>query len=207
MDDDLGSLSVSLSYKGRKGAFPDIDALVIAVPNVSLPKESDGAMVCSWKELFHTWQILLTLFVGEFALLTPEVHASGVFVEGTLRHVAHRSSLAHYSAGYCQHLEQGLCIQVSPAAHAGVCFHWCMHLCASVCVCVCLCVCAISLHVCMHTCIFAPPGLSTRHVPLHAPLDGTPHARVFAWRCGLCRLVEAAQSALRVTSGRVVATR
>jgi hypothetical protein len=56
MDDDLGSLSVSLSYKGRKGAFPDIDALVIAVPNVTLPKESDGAMVCLWKRthlFFH----------------------------------------------------------------------------------------------------------------------------------------------------------
>jgi hypothetical protein len=171
MEDDLGSLSVSLSYKGRKGAFPDIDALVIAVPNVTLPKESDGAMVCSWKELFHTWQFLLTLFVGEFALLTPEVHASGVFVEGTLRHVAHRSSLAHYSAGYCQHLEQGLCIQVSPAAHAGVCLHWCVHLSASVCICLCVCVSVRS--VCMCVCIPAflllpasPLGtcLYTRHV-------------------------------------------
>jgi len=55
LDDKLGSLDVSLSYKGRKGAFPDIDAMVIGVPNVTLPKESDGAMVCSWKELFDTW--------------------------------------------------------------------------------------------------------------------------------------------------------
>ena len=55
--------------------------------------------------------------------------------------MAHRSSLAHYSAGYCQHLEQGSCVQLLksllprllPCFSLGVCMH------ASVCVCECLC--------------------------------------------------------------------
>lgn len=55
LDSHHAGLAVSISYKGRKGAFPDIDGLVIQVPDVHFPKHNEGALVCSWKELYDTW--------------------------------------------------------------------------------------------------------------------------------------------------------
>ena len=50
-------LEVSISYKSRKGAIPDIDNLVVELPDVNFPKERqhDGAIVCTWQELYHMW--------------------------------------------------------------------------------------------------------------------------------------------------------
>ena len=49
-------LVVDISYKGRKGPFPDIDGLVISVPVVRFPKyEDDSPLVCNWKALFDGW--------------------------------------------------------------------------------------------------------------------------------------------------------
>lgn len=48
-------LAVSINYKGRKGStFPDINALVIEVPDVRFPKD-DRPLVCTWRELYDDW--------------------------------------------------------------------------------------------------------------------------------------------------------
>lgn len=51
------SLQVSVSYKGRsKGRInvvPDIDALVVNIPEVKFPKPNEGPITCSWQKLYQ----------------------------------------------------------------------------------------------------------------------------------------------------------
>ena len=44
---------MSVSYKGRKGAVPDIDALVVNIPEVKFPKPNEGPITCTWQKLYH----------------------------------------------------------------------------------------------------------------------------------------------------------
>mmetsp|Transcript_61914 Transcript_61914/g.141741 ORF Transcript_61914/g.141741 Transcript_61914/m.141741 type:complete len:173 (+) Transcript_61914:51-569(+) len=45
-------LQVSVSYKAKKGAIPDIDSLVVNIPEVKFPKNLEsGAEVLTWKGL------------------------------------------------------------------------------------------------------------------------------------------------------------
>ena len=48
-----GSLHMSLSYRGNKRLIPDIDSLVVDIPEVKLPDEDSGeaALVTTWEVL------------------------------------------------------------------------------------------------------------------------------------------------------------
>ena len=142
--------------------------------------------MCSWKELFDTWltEVRWPIIQQATASIWNKVPKPKPYTLNPWPII--QQATASIWNKVC--VSKSLLLRMLACVSIGVC------------ICVRLCVCAISLHVCMHTCIFAPPGLSTRHVPLHAPRGGTTHvsrhARVFAWRCERCRLVEAAQSAL-----------
>uniref|UniRef100_A0A7S0ME84 Uncharacterized protein n=1 Tax=Cryptomonas curvata TaxID=233186 RepID=A0A7S0ME84_9CRYP len=52
-----GGLEMSISYRGRKGLVPDIEALVVLIPEVKFPRDTsaEAVVICTWEGLFHMW--------------------------------------------------------------------------------------------------------------------------------------------------------
>ena len=135
-------LAVSISYKGRGSTFPDIDALVIEVPDVTFPKD-DRPLVCSWRELYDDW-----LSEVKWPIIKQAT--------GNMWHKV-PPGFAGYLVLAASDVE--LCGPVGLRATLCVCVRLC------VCVCVCVCACCVYVYVCDLTgawCLAPPAGHECR---------------------------------------------